>query len=701
MSHNDEESPIGLEATDVLPPARLIAGKYRLGRLLGEGGMGAVYEAEHTGLGTMVAVKLLNESFMTDANALSRFRREARATAAIRHDNIVAVYDTGTDEQGLPFIVMEQLDGESLSAYLRRERRLSPEVATAICLQILAGLAAAHEKTIIHRDLKPGNVLLAKQPDGTQLVKVLDFGISKYYSDPGVPDVTATGAVIGTPRFMAPEQARGDRDIDARIDLYAVGVLLYRMVTAKLPFSGHDQREIIERILEGNPQPPHELEPSIPPALEAVIVKALAVDREERHQSAREMMDELIDAMPELGSRPIRIRIPTSNFSTITNRSQAGPSIPSLVGVAPSVDTRPDSAQAMRRERTLARQRLFTRISALLLALVVVAGGVYFALRRDTGDPRPRPKVDNPTPYMAGTEFPGKPIRFGITRYLPKVDLVKEHAALIGYLAKSLKRPVKLEVLDGYINLAEKLSRGELELGALAAYAYVRAHRKHPELKLIATHVTSSGSSYDGFIVAKAESSYRSLKDLKGKVFCYVSHTSTSGYLYPRAEFRRNGIDPDTAFKSTQFAGDHLTALRMVYDGACDAAAVFTGMLYEAKKHGMPPERFKVLLQTPRIPYDAYCVSQQLSAKLTEKIRAALLALKARSPLARSTLGENSRLQGFVPAKDSDYAPVRKIEKFLDHADAHGHRPAGPPSSKPTAPDFASKGRAPAKGDGQ
>lgn len=664
MSHDDLK--LGLEATDILPPSRLIGGKYRLGKLLGEGGMGAVYAAEHTGLGTTVAVKLLNESFACDSNALSRFRREARATAAIRHDNIVEVYDTGTDEQGIPFIVMEMLNGESLSGFLRRERKLSPEVATTIALQILSGLAAAHAKTIIHRDLKPGNILLAQQDSGEQVVKILDFGISKFCQDPSLPDVTATGAVIGTPRFMAPEQARGDKDIDARVDIYSVGVLMYRMLSARLPVSGNNQREIIEKILAGNAPHLKSIADNVPQALADVVMKALSVDRDARQSSAETFISELREAMPDLTHHhTIPIAIPTSNTSSITNPTHS-PSAPSLMGVAYSdMETRPDSAKAIRNEkRQLLYKRLRYGLSLTAILVAVIVGGYFFGPKKDnTSTLKPQTRENL---FLAGNDYPGNPIRLGVTRYLPKDRLGEEYANILKYLADRLKRKIKLEVLDGYVNLSEKLEKGELELGALAAYAYIRATPNKNELELLATHVTASGKSYDGFIVARANSKIERLEDLKSKVFCYVSHTSTSGYLYPRAELRRHGIDPDKSFKSVHFAGDHLRALRMVFDGACDGAAIFTGMLYEAKSHGMSPERFKILLQTPRIPYDAYCSHKRVDAKLRQQLKAALLALKARSALASKVLGKESHIQGFAEASDSDYDPVRKIEKFLD-----------------------------------
>ena len=677
MSAHEKDGRKWLEATDVLPPSRLVGGKYRLGRLLGEGGMGAVYEAEHTGLGTIVAVKLLNESFATDHNALSRFRREARAAAAVRHENVVSVFDTGADDRGIPFIVMEMLEGESLSTYLRREGALRPEVATAVTLQILAGLDAAHAKTVVHRDLKPGNIVLARQPDGTQLVKILDFGISKYCSDPNVPDVTATGAVIGTPRFMAPEQARGDRDIDHRVDLYAVGVLLYRMTTGKLPFGGSTQREIIDHILEGNPQAPREAAPHIPRALEAVILKALAVNPAHRQQSALEMSDELRDAVPAVtADEPIPISVaPTTNLSAMTPRTRN--TLPSLVAAIdpadPSAYGRPEPATTASGPWNQGGGGRFSTTAWVLAGILVllIAASLWLALvpRTSTTAKGPGPS----DPFSAGEAYGGPPLRVGITRFVPEKALGEEHAPLIEYLAETLRRPVKLIVLDGYVDLAERLQSGQLELAALAASAYVKAAaHKPPGVRLLATHVTDSGKTYHGFIVARANSGFRSLDDLKGRVFCYVNTTSTSGYLYPRAEFRRHGIDPDTAFKAIRFTSDHLAALRTLHDGACDGAAVFASMLYSAGKHGMPPEQFKPLLTTTRIPNDAYCVSSSLPADLAQVLRDALLALKPLSPLAVKVLGTSGRIRGFAPAADSDYDPVRKMERYLDQAPVKG-----------------------------
>lgn len=650
----------GLDQTDVLPPTTMVGGKYRLGRLLGEGGMGSVYEAEHTGLGVRVAVKLLNEVFVNDPSATQRFRREAKAAAAIRHPNIVTVTDTGTDEEGVPFIVMELLQGESLSAVLRREKVLSQDVAVAVAASILSGLAAAHDKNVIHRDLKPGNILLARTEDGACQVKILDFGISKFFTGGAVQDVTATGAVIGTPRFMAPEQARGQGDLDGRVDIYAAGVLLYRMATGKLPFAARTHEEIITHIIEGRARPPREVRPELSTELERIILKAMAPERADRYQNAREFLADLQQLMPDVLSGTVQITSVTAGFTNApTPLSLSGGSGAGFITGANSrlglQQTRPATPHALHPQGA--------RRMAWILALVILLGagglGAWIVLR----DREPAGGAAAGAPDAA---LDGPVLRIGITRYLPETQLREEHRPLTEYLARRLQRPVRLQIVEDYVDLSAKLAQGKLELAALSSYAYVRAKRRMPTLELLATHVTNSGTTYQGLIVAKADSGITELQDLKGKVFCYVGPNSTSGYLFPRAVLRQQGLDPDTAFRASRFAGDHLSALKALQSGACDGAAVFAGIFYEAAKHGMPPTGFTILGKTERIPYDAYCVPPGLPAEQVHSLREALLALKKGSDTAASVLGERSRIIGFAAVDDSHYDSVRRIEKHLD-----------------------------------
>ncbi|MCA9582624.1 MAG: PhnD/SsuA/transferrin family substrate-binding protein, partial [Myxococcales bacterium] len=204
---------------------------------------------------------------------------------------------------------------------------------------------------------------------------------------------------------------------------------------------------------------------------------------------------------------------------------------------------------------------------------------------------------------------------------------------------------------------------------ALSAYAYVRAEMKEPKPQLLATAVIPGGSSYEGYIVTRTDTDVQTIDQLQGKVFCYVDPNSTSGYLYPRAIFRRMGMDPDTSFRATRFSGDHLSALKALHAGACDGAAVYQNILFEAESHGMSPDRFRTLATTDRIPYDAYCARPDMPKEEVDRLRGLLLNLKPGEESTQETLSRDGQLRGFVPAKDEDYESVRRIMDFLD-ADA-------------------------------
>ena len=245
----------------------------------------------------------------------------------------------------------------------------------------------------------------------------------------------------------------------------------------------------------------------------------------------------------------------------------------------------------------------------------------------------------------------------------------KARASLVRYLARRLQRPVRLKIYDNWVNVAERMRTRKLELVALSSYAYVRAKRENPDLKLLATHQARSGRTYQGHILTRADSGLTQLSHLKGKVFCYVDARSTSGYLYPRAIFRQHGIHPDRAFRATRFTSDHLGALRALHSGACDGAAVFAGIFDRSERHGLLREQFHVVASTERIPYDAYCVPGGLDKELTHSLREALLALKPGSKTTRDALGPDARIVGFVPVADSAYDTVRRIERLLREDD--------------------------------
>jgi serine/threonine-protein kinase len=271
----------------------LLGGRYRLGRIVGSGGMGGVYEATREDLGQMrVAVKVLHEALASDEALLRRFRREAETVGLINHPNIVRILDFDAASDGPAFLVMELLDGVSLRQEILRHGPFSAPRVVFIATQILAALAAVHRAHVIHRDMKPENVFLTAMSGLGDIVKVLDFGVAKTLTRPAGETLTQAGMVLGTPTYMAPEQARGS-PIDARSDLYSVAAIMYECLTGKAPFIGDNYNALLFAIQQGKPTPLGEQRPDVDPELVRVIERGMATEADERFQSAEEMAQAL------------------------------------------------------------------------------------------------------------------------------------------------------------------------------------------------------------------------------------------------------------------------------------------------------------------------------------------------------------------------------------------------------------------------
>ncbi|HEY7954497.1 MAG TPA: serine/threonine-protein kinase [Polyangia bacterium] len=353
------------DPSEPLPPGARLDDKYVVIRHIKTGGMGAVYEVEHGPLGKRLAAKLLLPELVQRPELLERFRREARAASATGHENIVEVTDLGETRGQVPFLVMELLHGRTLGAELK-SGRLSPERAVHVTRQLLSALKAAHARGIVHRDLKPENIFLIQRAGDPDFVKVLDFGIAKMLDEVPGDELTRTGQVVGTPTYMAPEQARG-AEVDRRTDLYATGAILYRMVTGERPFVGPNFNSLLFAIAQGNPKPPHELAKEISPHLEQVILRAMAVDPRARYQSAEELDEALGEEDRTLEKLAPRTAAPPKPEPSRPDWSQR-------------------SVTMMGRSRPVGKvRRAISRAMTLAIAagmVVVLGGGTWVVVRR-------------------------------------------------------------------------------------------------------------------------------------------------------------------------------------------------------------------------------------------------------------------------------------------------------------------------------
>ncbi len=297
----DRETP----ADEVI--GKTIAGKYKVIRIIGRGGMGSVYEAEHLGLGKHVAIKFIMREYADDETVGNRFAREARAASVVESPHIVTVFDVGTDN-GRPYFVMELLRGEDLGAKLKSDHRVPLAFALHVIAQTLRGLARAHEAGIVHRDLKPDNLFLCEsESDPLQVhVKIVDFGISKIKKAHAATmplALTGHGTVLGTPFYMAPEQAQAKPDVDERSDLYSIGAILYECLTGRTPHTGNSYEQVILAICMSDAADVRTLAPGTPEPVAAVVRRALERDPVQRWRSARQMLAAVHEIAPEEKAR--------------------------------------------------------------------------------------------------------------------------------------------------------------------------------------------------------------------------------------------------------------------------------------------------------------------------------------------------------------------------------------------------------------
>ena len=391
----------------------IIADRYHVIGKLGEGGMGQVYLAEHVKMGRRSALKVMNPALVKDADAISRFNREAANASRINHPHVADVYDFGETRDGIIYLAMELVEGPALTKVIEEQGPLPPSRVATIVRQVSEGLAVAHDMGIVHRDLKPDNIMLARNRDGSDCAKIVDFGIAKA-ADNAAQKVTKTGLVIGTPEYMSPEQLAGDT-LDGRSDIYSLALVAFNMLTGKLPFPAETAQESMIMRLTEPPRKLAQMHPEVPwtEAVQAALDKALQRDVNARHASASEFGRALSSALDAMSSAavPAAVRAPEARVSAANATipvTRVGPDRPAGV-----VGDQPVAAAA---RPAPARRRYATAFAAGGAALVVVLIAAAMVMNRPAGraatadsvtPPRPGPsdgKVSNSSRYAAGMD---------------------------------------------------------------------------------------------------------------------------------------------------------------------------------------------------------------------------------------------------------------------------------------------------------
>jgi eukaryotic-like serine/threonine-protein kinase len=360
----------------------ILAGKYRVERVLGIGGMGVVVAAHHIQLDEKVALKFLLPDALHNAQAVARFVREARAAVKIKNEHVARVSDVGTLPNGAPYMVMEYLDGGDLAAWIQERGALPVEQAVEFVLQACVAVADAHALGIVHRDLKPANLFCARRTDGQLSIKVLDFGISKMtqLGGSGPSAMTNTTALMGSPLYMSPEQMRSAKDVNPQTDLWAIGTILFELLTGKPPFLGESLPELVLRITNDPPPSLRSFRPEVPAALEAVILRCLEKDRQRRYPNVAELALALLPFAPKRGKASVERISGIIQAAGLSQSALALPASPLTEGTVASAGTAPPLSQTAGVPG--ASPRRGAGVAVVIAGLLVVGGAGIVVARR-------------------------------------------------------------------------------------------------------------------------------------------------------------------------------------------------------------------------------------------------------------------------------------------------------------------------------
>lgn len=596
----------------------------------------------------LVIVKLLHPHLARDPEIVQLFLREARLAARIGHANVVQIFDAGDAGDGF-YIAMEHVVGVSVSALLRRAGELGepvpPEVVGELCAQVAAGLHAAHELCdergrplrIVHRDVSPQNLMISV--DG--VVKLLDFGVATAVEG---DEITRSGQLRGKIAYLSPEQCRGE-ELDRRSDLFALGVVLHELATGIRLFRRATDHLTFQAILEDPIPDARSARPALSEPIARLISLALRRPREERIATAAELEQAARIALSELGvaTSPATLArfLGERHRADLDEQQRIVRDALSGVAAPPRADaqTVTVAGEQLRGERTPAPRRGSRRslLAAGVGALALATSGVAVWLWR-------RPS--------------GEPIRLGVVPIYPARPASHDLDPLARYLEDELRVPVKVWVARDYAALGVALARGEVTTAILPPLEYLITRRRAPGLQVLVAQHYERARTYQGLLVVKADAPTVEVAQLRGKRLCYVDPHSTSGFLLPRHFLRQRGIDPDRDLQAHRFSRRHTAVMEDVLAGRCDAGAIYSLALLNARDFGIRSSALRTLAITGHVPFGLFCGSASLAPERAAALRAALLRLEPRKHLARDTVGSIYRISGFVAARPEEFAPI-------------------------------------------
>jgi len=690
------------------------------------GGMAELFLARElgvAGLERVVVIKRLLPHLADDRESVDMFLREARLVARLNHPNVVRTFELG-EEGGEYFLAMEYLHGSTLRELqdLARDQQdgLPLQIALSAIDQACRGLHAAHELRnfegnlveLIHRDVSPQNLMVTEEG----YVKLLDFGVAKAAEG---KEATQSGNLKGKFAYMSPEQLHRE-ELDRRSDIFALGVVLWELTTGERLFDRDGELETMRAITEESVPPPSNRNNSIPDALDAVALRALTKDREQRHQTAEQLREDLVGVAEKrdllVGEREIadyledvadeqlearretlqealdrsltageRARLRHEQRDYGSDNRQVGSGVEEATEIErpgaeskPSTPTGGDSAvheahapetsgtptarspaeQPERPDGGVPWQLGLLAVAAVLLG----ASGVltFWGGVAETEGADAGTGASTPRP----PEVSGEPFDLGVAPIATEDVIRPEFAPIERYLERRIGRPINIVIASSYENTSQRLRDGDFDFAMLTPLLFVRTRRADPTVQPLAVREFDGSVRSDGLLLVRSDSEFSSLEDLEGETFCFTDKNSTTGNFLPRAYLRNRGHDPDSFIGEVHWSGNHLQGLKDLVAGECAAAATYSGSFITADEHGLPVGTIRTLAITGHTPSDTFTARPGLSEEWVEKLREALLEFDSQKHADTGSIGTTLRLTGFREPSDDVY---ESLETAVDH----------------------------------